>query len=193
MKGRLIIFSGPSGTGKSSIIRLLHQSRPELNLGFSVSATSRPPRPGEEEGKAYYFLSPEEFKKLIDEDKFLEWEEVYEGNYYGTLKSEIDRLLAEGYNVVLDIDVKGGMNVKKIYGPDALAVFIKPPSLDDLESRLRSRNTESEASLRRRLQKAMFELSYADRYDEVVVNGDLACAADEVARKILNFNKEGDA
>ena len=158
--GKLIIFSAPSGSGKTTIVKhLLNQ--PELNLAFSISATSRPRRGKEKNGEHYYFMSLSEFKKHIKEDDFLEWEEVYRDNFYGTLKSEVDRLWAEGKNVIFDIDVVGGLRIKKKFPEQTLAVFVKPPSVDELKIRLKKRSTESEDKINMRIAKASVEL--ADR------------------------------
>src|SRR6187551_1566693 len=172
MAGKALIFSAPSGSGKTTIVKHLLAHNPDL--GFSISASTRDRRGRtESHGKDYYFLSPEEFKKKIDEDAFIEWEEVYEGNFYGTLKSEIDRIWASGKNVIFDVDVKGGLNLKKYFGDRALAVFVKVPSLEVLKERLRDRGTESEESLSRRLFKANFEMSFQDKFDYVLVNENL--------------------
>lgn len=187
MKGKIIILSGPSGTGKSTIIRRLMATRPDLKLGFSVSVTSRAPREGETHGKEYYFISKEEFRRRVENGEFVEWEEVYEGNYYGTLKSEIDRLVNDGFSVIMDIDVKGGLNLKKIYKDEAFSIFILPPSIQELENRLRDRGSESAESLERRLQKAEYEMSFAPQYDAEIVNHDSSESAEEVARYIENF------
>lgn len=169
MAGKAIIFSAPSGSGKTTIVKHLLQNN--TDLGFSISASTRDKRGRtEQHGKDYYFLSPEEFKKKIDGNEFIEWEEVYEGNFYGTLKAEIERLWSEGKNVIFDVDVKGGLSLKKYFGDKALAVFVKVPSIEVLKERLKDRGTESEESLSRRLFKAKFEMSFEDKFDIVLVN-----------------------
>jgi len=167
--GKALIFSAPSGSGKTTLVKYLLENN--ADLGFSISASTRDKRGRtEQDGKDYYFLSPEEFKKKIDNDEFIEWEEVYEGNFYGTLKSEIERLWKEGKNVIFDVDVKGGLSLKKYFGDKALAVFVKVPSLEILKERLKDRGTESEESLSRRLFKAKFEMSFENKFDVVLVN-----------------------
>lgn len=183
-KGKVIVLSAPSGTGKSSIIKRLLEY-PELNLGFSVSATSRAPRGAEQHGVEYYFISHEEFKRRADAGDFVEWEEVYPGTCYGTLKSEVTRVTEAGRNLIMDIDVKGGLNVKKCFGDQALTIFILPPSKEELERRLRGRGTDAEEVIRKRLDKADFELSFAPQFDVRVVNDDLERAVEEVRRLIL--------
>lgn len=183
-KGKIIVLSAPSGTGKSSIIRRLMEY-PELHLGFSVSATSRAPRGAEKDGEDYYFITHEEFMRRVAADEFVEWEEVYSGTCYGTLRSEIDRVTGEGLNIIMDIDVKGGLNVKKIYGERALTIFILPPSKEELEKRLRSRGTDAEEVIRKRLDKADYELSFAPQFDMRVVNDDLDKAVGEVREAII--------
>ncbi|NOY37905.1 MAG: guanylate kinase [Chlorobi bacterium] len=183
--GKVIIISAPSGAGKTTIVKHLLMKIPALE--FSVSACSRPPRPHEQEGKDYYFLSVDDFKKKIKEDAFLEWEEVYENQYYGTLKSEIERIWSKGHHVLFDVDVKGGMNLKNKLGDRALAVFVMPPSVQALENRLRKRSTESEESLRKRIEKAKEELGYAPSFDRILVNDVLADALDAAEKTVLEF------
>lgn len=184
-KGKIIILSAPSGTGKSTIISRLIDN-PDLHLGFSVSATSRAPRGQEQDGREYYFLSPEEFHIKAENGEFVEWEEVYAGTCYGTLVSEVERVIGTGRNLIMDIDVKGALNVKKRYGADALALFIMPPSIEELERRLRSRSTDSEESIRKRLEKAEYEMSFSSQFDANIVNDDLDKATSEVETAIRN-------
>ena len=167
-KGKILIFSSPSGAGKTTIVHHLLKTFP--SLAFSVSATTRPQRPHETDGKDYYFLTPELFRKKIEEAAFVEWEEVYENTYYGTLKSEVERLLDEGRDVVFDVDVKGALNIKRQFGRQALAVFVMPPSVEELERRLHHRSTDPEESIRERVAKAKIEMSYADKFDVILVN-----------------------
>ncbi len=185
MVGKIIIISAPSGCGKSTIINALMERG--VDMQFSVSATSREPRRGETDGVHYYFLSPEEFRARIDADLFVEYEEVYPGRFYGTLKSEIDRITSESHNVVLDIDVAGAMNVKKLYGDRALTVFIMPPSVAELRRRLESRATDAPEVIDQRVGKAELEISYAPRYEVVIVNDILEKAVDEAERAINEF------
>jgi len=185
MKGKLIIFSAPSGAGKTTIVRyLLNQN---LNLEFSISATSRAPRHTETPGKDYYFLNETEFKQKIENDEFLEWEEVYNGNYYGSLKSEVERIRNHGKNVIFDVDVFGGLNIKNFYGVDALAIFIQPPSIEELRKRLISRSTETEEKIQMRIAKAEHELSFANRFDVIITNNDLTLACQEAETLIREF------
>ena len=186
MQGKLIIFSAPSGSGKSTIINKL-MSEYGLQGRFSISATSRKPRGSEQDGVEYYFLTEEDFRKRISEGDFLEYEEVYPGCFYGTLRSEVDRTLDRGENVILDIDVQGGLNVKKIYGDRALTLFIQPPSIERLRERLERRGTDAPEVIERRLAKAETELSFAPKYDAVVVNDDLEEACQAAARTIEDF------
>lgn len=182
---KLIIFSAPSGAGKSTLIRyLLEQS---LNIQFSISATSRPPRGEEQNGVEYYFLTPEEFRRRIALNEFLEYEEVYEDRFYGTLKSEVDRILSEGTNVVLDVDCNGGLNIKKIYGDKALSIFVMPPSLDALRERLEKRGTDSPEVIENRLSKAEYEMSFAPQFDATVLNNDFYRAKKDVLKLISSF------
>lgn len=180
------MLSAPSGTGKSSIIKKLLEY-PELNLGFSVSATSRSPRGAEKHGVEYYFITHEEFKKRAEDGDFVEWEEVYPGTCYGTLKSEVKRVTDEGRNLIMDIDVKGGLNVKKCYGDQAITIFILPPNKEELERRLRGRGTDAEEVIRKRLDKADYELSFAPQFDVRIVNDNLQQAVEEVKDIIINY------
>lgn len=193
MKGRvhrndkIIIVSAPSGAGKSTVVK--HLLAAGLGLEFSISATSRKMREGEVNGREYYFISADEFRDKIKEGELLEWQEVYQGSYYGTLNSEVQRIHDNGNIPIFDLDVVGGLNVKKIYGNKALALFIMPPSIEVLEQRLRSRKSDSEENLRKRLDKAAWELEFAPRFDKVLVNGVLEVAlknAEEVVKEFLN-------
>lgn len=186
MEGKIIIVSAPSGCGKSTIINRLLQ-KGEIDMEFSVSATNRQPREGEVHGVSYWFLTDEEFRQAIADDNFVEYEEVYPGRFYGTLKSEVERRCREGHNVVLDIDVKGGVNVKRMYGERALALFIEPPSIDALRERLEGRGTESPESIGQRLGKAEYELSFAPSYDIRIVNDDLDKAVADTEKAIKQF------
>ena len=184
-KGKLIIFSAPSGSGKSTIVNyLLEQGVP---VEFSISACSRDPRGEEKHGEHYYFLSPVEFRAKVEAGEFLEWEEVYPGRYYGTLHSEVVRIWAKGKQVIFDIDVVGGVNLKKQYGTQALSVFIKAPSVAILKERLVARNTEDEANLNMRLEKAEEEMTFAKYFDIVIVNDDLKTAQEEAFQKVNDF------
>ena len=185
MSGKLIIFSAPSGAGKSTIVH--HILNCGFNMEFSVSATSRPPRPNEVHGVDYYFLTTEEFRSKIRKNEFLEYEEVYPDSFYGTLRSEIDRITGESKNVVFDIDVLGGINIKKQYDEQALALFIAPPSMEVLHQRLINRGTDSPEMIAKRIGKAEFELSFAPQFDKVVVNDDLDKAKKEAELLIRNF------
>lgn len=189
MAGKLIIISAPSGSGKSTIIGDI-MDRGELNLRFSVSATNRKPREGEVDGVNYHFLSDERFQELVAEGAFVEYEQVYPGRYYGTLRSEIEKSLAEGQNVLLDIDVCGGVNVKKQFGDQALALFIQPPSIEELERRLRGRASDSETSIRQRINRAEYEMTFLPRYDCVVTNDNLSDAIAGVEKAIADFIKD---
>ncbi len=184
-RGKLIVFSAPSGSGKTTIVRALLK-RPELNLAFSVSATSRPPRGQEVDGKDYYFLSQKEFEQNIRDGAFLEWEEVYPGQHYGTLLEEVNRLLEEGKNVVFDIDVIGGLNIKKQFNDEALALFVQPPSIEVLAQRLEQRGTDSSEKIHMRLEKARLELSQAPNFDHAVINESIDQAIEQAHKLILN-------
>ena len=183
--GKLIIFSAPSGSGKSTIINYLLTQN--LNLAFSISATSRPPRGAERNGVEYFFLTPEEFRSRIANGEFLEYEEVYKDRFYGTLKAQVEKQLAAGQNVIFDVDVVGGCNIKKFYGDRALSVFIQPPSLEELRKRLTGRGTDAPEVIESRLAKATFELSYAEKFDVVIVNDNLEKAQAEALKTIRDF------
>lgn len=185
--GKLVIISAPSGTGKSTIINKLMAEVPELRLRFSVSATSRQPRGNEQHGVEYYFFSPDEFRRRIEAGDFLEWEEVYENKYYGTLKSEVERILAQGDNVIFDVDCVGGRNIKSCYGDRALSLFIKPPSIEELRTRLTSRSTDSPEVIEERLAKAEQELTHADHFDLQIVNDDLQSCFEQVRMALGQF------
>lgn len=184
-KGKALIISAPSGAGKTTLVKRLLQQK--LPLGFSVSATSRKMRPGEREGMDYYFLSPENFRTRIQNGEFLEWEEVYENQFYGTLKSEIHRLWNLNLHVIFDVDVKGGINIKKHFGSEGLLVFIMPPSLEVLKARLESRGTETQESLQKRIAKAGFELGFADAFDARIINDELDRASEELNQLVRRF------
>ena len=187
MKGKLLIFSAPSGSGKSTIVNWLMKEHPELNLYFSISCTSRPPRGTEQDGVEYYFLSPEEFRQRIENNEFLEYEEVYEGRFYGTLKAQVERQLDTGQNVVFDVDVKGGVNIKNFYGEQALSLFIQPPSVDELRRRLVGRGTDTPEAIENRLAKAEYEMTFAPQFDHIVVNDDLETAKAETLKLVSEF------
>ncbi|MFN1835869.1 guanylate kinase [Balneola sp. MJW-20] len=184
-KGKVIILVAPSGSGKSTMAKRLFKDFD--NIKFSVSATTRPPREGEIHGKDYFFLSDDEFSKRIEEKDFLEWEEFYGGKRYGTLRSEVDKILNSGYFILLDVEVKGAVNVKEIYGDECLSIFIKPPSLQTLKERLIARGTEDKETLRLRLERAEEELTYADRFDRIVINDDLDTAYSEINKLVSDF------
>lgn len=186
--GKLIIFSAPSGSGKSTIINYLLKQN--LNLAFSISATSRPPRGTERDGVEYFFLTPDEFRERIARGEFLEYEEVYPGRYYGTLKSQVEKQLADGQNVIFDIDVVGGCNLKRFYGDRALSVFIQPPSVEELRRRLVGRGTDAPEVIADRVAKAEYELGFAPKFDVVVVNDDLSTAEQQTLDIIRNFLKK---
>ncbi len=188
MPGKALIFSAPSGSGKTTIVK--HLLRNNSDLGFSISASTRDRRGRTEvHGKDYYFLTPEEFKKKIDHNEFIEWEEVYAGNFYGTLKSEIDRIWKEGKNIIFDVDIKGGISLKNYFGDKAMAIFVKVPSLEILKQRLTDRSTESADSISRRLFKAKFEMTFQDRFDKVLLNEDLPRSLEEAQRLYDEFRK----
>ncbi len=186
-RGKCVIFSAPSGSGKSTIINHLMEERPELHLAFSVSATSRPPRGEEREGVEYFFLSPEEFRQRIEQGELLEYEEVYPGRFYGTLRSQVEQQLDNGQNVVLDVDVKGGINIKRQYGNEALSIFIQPPSIEELRRRLVNRATDDMEQIESRLAKAEYEMSFAPQFDCVIVNDDLNKAEAEAEALVTDF------
>ena len=184
MNGKLIVVSAPSGTGKSTIINWLMTEHPELRLAFSISCTSRAPRGTEQNGVEYFFITPEEFRQRIANDEFLEYEEVYEGRFYGTLKSQVESQSAQGQNVVFDVDVKGGCAIKDYYGPRALSLFIQPPSVAELRRRLESRGTDAPEVIDQRIARAEFELTFAEKFDRIVVN-DVLEEAEEPAYQII--------
>ena len=186
-KGKLLIVSAPSGSGKSTIVQWLMREHPELRLGFSVSCTSRPPRGTERHGVEYFFLSPDEFRQRIAAGEFLEYEEVYANRFYGTLKEQVERQRNDGQNVVFDVDVKGGCNIKQYYGDEALSLFIQPPSVEELRRRLEGRATDTPEAIAERLAKAEYELTFAPQFDRVVVNDDLETAKQEVYQLVSDF------
>lgn len=183
---KCIIFSAPSGAGKTTILKELLK-KPELKLEFSISATTRKPRSGEVNGKDYYFISPDEFRENIKDDKLIEFEEVYTDTFYGTLKSELDRIWQKGNIVAFDVDVKGGLNLKKIIGEKAFAIFVMPPSVEVLANRLRGRGTETEEVIKQRLSRSEFELSFSTKFDKTIINDSLEKAVDECYREIMVF------
>ncbi len=184
-KGKLIIFSAPSGAGKTTLVKYIMSAMDDL--AFSVSAASRKKRPGETDGKDYYFMTVDEFKQKIRNGEFIEWEEVYKDHFYGTLRSEVERIRNSGKHVVFDVDVKGGLNIKKIYGDDALAIFIKPPSIETLKQRLIQRGTDDRKEIETRIAKAERELSYAGQFDVIIVNDDLEKAKREAYKVVKDF------
>ncbi len=185
MTGKLIVVSAPSGSGKTSIVKEILAS--DLGLEFSISACSRKPRGNETNGKDYYFLSIEDFRSKIANDEFIEWEEVYPGNYYGTLKSELERIWQKGKHVIFDVDVVGGLNIKKKYNDRCLAIFIQAPSLAELEKRLRDRSTDSEETIIKRIEKAEYELTFAPRFDLIIVNDNFETAVKQTYRELEKF------
>ena len=189
MKGKMLIVSAPSGSGKSTIVQWLMKEHPELSLYFSVSCTSRAPRGAEQDGVEYFFLTPEEFKTKIQNNEFLEYEEVYENRFYGTLKQQVERQREAGQNVVFDVDVKGGVNIKKYYGDEALSLFIQPPSVEELRRRLEGRATDTAEAIAQRLAKAEYELTFAPQFDRVIVNDDLNAAKQEALQIVQDFLK----
>ena len=186
-KGKMIIVSAPSGSGKSTIVNWLMEEHPELNLYFSVSCTSRAPRGTEQNGVEYFFLTPEEFKEKIARGEFLEYEEVYEDRFYGTLKEQVETQRNNGENVVFDVDVKGGCSIKKYYGKKALSLFIQPPSIEELRQRLVKRGTDSPEDIEKRISKATYELTFADKFDKILVNDDLDVAKAEALQIVSEF------
>ena len=185
-KGKLLVFSAPSGSGKTTIVRHL-LTKEDLNLEFSISAATRDPRGQEVDGKDYYFMSIEEFKKHIKADDFIEWEEVYRDNFYGTLKSEVERIWAKGKNVIFDIDVAGGLRIKSKFPEETLAVFVKPPSVDELKRRLKERSTESDDKINMRIAKAHVELATAPQFDKIIKNYDLDVAKEDAYQLVKGF------
>ena len=190
MRGKLIIFSAPSGTGKSTIISWLMNNHPELNLAFSISCTSRAPRGTEQNGVEYFFLSAEEFRQRIGNDEFLEYEEVYKGRFYGTLKAQVERQLEAGQNVVFDVDVKGGVRIKEYYGDKAMSIFIQPPSIATLRQRLEGRGTDAPEVIDQRIARAEFELTFAEKFDHRVVNDQLEQAEADTLKIVEEFLKQ---
>ena len=189
MKGKMLIVSAPSGSGKSTIVQWLMKEHPELKLYFSISCTSRAPRGTEQNGVEYFFLTPEEFRAKIQNDEFLEYEEVYENRFYGTLKAQVERQLEAGQNVVFDVDVKGGVNIKKFYGERAMSLFVQPPSVDELRRRLEGRGTDTPEAIENRLAKAEYEMTFAPQFDHIVVNDNLEAAKAETLKLVSDFLK----
>ena len=189
-KGKLIIFSAPSGSGKSTLVQHLMTEYPELRLKFSISCTSRAPRGTERNGVEYFFLSPDKFRQKISAGEFLEYEEVYQDKFYGTLKSQVETQAERGENVVFDVDVKGGCTIKKYYGDRALSVFIQPPSVEELRKRLLGRATDAPEVIEQRLAKAEYELTFADKFDKVIINDDLDVAKAEAYQIVSEFLKK---
>ena len=187
MKGKMLIVSAPSGSGKSTIVNWLMQEHPELQLYFSISCTSRAPRGTEQNGVEYFFLTPDEFRAKIENEEFLEYEEVYHDRFYGTLKAQVERQREAGQNVVFDVDVKGGVNIKRYYGDEALSLFIQPPSVEELRRRLEGRGTDTPEAIEERLAKAEYELTFAPQFDRVVVNDDLETAKQDALQIINDF------
>ena len=185
MSGKLIILSAPSGAGKSTIIE--HLLKKDFKLEFSISACTRKPRGKEDHGVEYYFLTPDDFKNRISKNEFIEWEEVYEDHYYGTLKTEIDRIFNKGNNVIFDIDIAGGLNIKKQFGKQAISIFIMPPSVEELENRLRNRGTDSDENIKKRIDKAKIEISFANKFDVTIVNERIEEAVKETEEILSNF------
>lgn len=185
----MIIVSAPSGSGKSTIVNWLMKEHPELHLNFSISCTSRAPRGTEQNGVEYFFLTPEEFKEKIQHNEFLEYEEVYENRFYGTLKQQVENQREAEQNVVFDVDVKGGVNIKKYYGDDAMSLFIQPPSVEELRRRLEHRGTDTPEAIEERLAKAAYEMTFAPQFDHVVVNDDLESAKQETLKLVQDFLK----
>jgi guanylate kinase len=186
-KGKMLIVSAPSGSGKSTIVQWLMKEHPELRLYFSISCTSRAPRGTEQNGVEYFFISPEEFRDRITKNEFLEYEEVYHDRFYGTLKQQVERQREQGQNVVFDVDVKGGVNIKKHYGDEALSLFIQPPSVAELRKRLEGRGTDSAEAIEERLAKAEYEMTFASQFDHVIVNDDLQAAKQETLSVVMDF------
>lgn len=189
MNGKLVIISAPSGAGKTTIVNYLLDK--QLNLEFSISATSREPRGREKNGREYYFISPGDFREKINNNEFIEWEEVYKDQFYGTLRSEIDRIWSENNHVLFDVDVKGGINLKNIFRQKAMSIFIMPPSVDELEKRLNKRSTDDPVRIRMRISKALEEIKLADRFDHIVVNDNLEVAQREVYEMVRSFLNNG--